>query len=366
VLGRWFEFVALYQEETRKMVPNWKMMNVVVLIALVIGALFLLAACQPNRLTPTLQAAEEDVTEETAVVSPTEEMEVTTEDPQPDVSADAEGIVFSTTDALTRLTETPGDEYHAAWSPDGRWLLFTYWEGNTYALGTYDLETGSRALLNAEVTGDLYLDWMPDGAAFVFDGSTSGGPSSIFLAEFPADLSNPLQTEQLDVPTPAFMTTLSPDGKQVLFFHDNQLKTFDLETQTTEVISNTEGCWHPQFSPNGTSVLFTKEADGAVDIYSMALDGVGLTKLTDSSRNFDRARWSPDGSMIVYVAEEGGQTEIWLTELATGKTLRLIAFSDETEAYLSMPEFAPDGDAIVVTYDGDLWLVEGLSALDWE
>jgi hypothetical protein len=31
-----------------------------------------------------------------------------------------------------------------------------------------------------------------------------------------------------------------------------------------------------------------------------------------------------------------------------------------------MPEFAPDGDAIVVTYDGDLWLVEGLSALDWE
>lgn len=352
---------------------NRKMRNFLLLTALVFTTLLTLAACQPGtgqttpEITDEAASVSETLSVETeAVIIGTEETVPAETETAPDLSVGTDGVVFSTTGALTRLTDTPGDEYHAAWSPDSRWLLFVYWEGNAYSLGVYDFEENTRTILNAEVNGDLYLDWAPDGSAFVFDGFQPGDPSSIYLVEFPDDLSTPLEPQQLDVPTPAFMTSMSPDSEQVLFFHDNQIKTFDLETQTTTVVPNSEGCWHPQFSPDGSSILFTKEADGIVDIYSMALDGTGLTKLTDSSRNFDRGKWSPDGSRIVYVAEEDGETEIWLTELATGETLRLVAFPGETGGYLSMPEFSPDGDAIVLSYDGDLWLAEGLADLEWE
>lgn len=339
------------------------------LLILLLGFIVILplTACQLGEIQESLDATEEEISAvpETSVPATDEPQQVLTET-TPDSSTDSDGFVFSSPDALVRLTNTPGDEYHAAWSPDGRWLLFVYWEGDSYSLGVYDLVENMRTILNAEVNGDLYLDWAPDSAQFVYDGFQPGDPSSIYLADFPSDLSAPLESEPLDVPTPAFMTSMSPDGERVLFFHDNQIKTFDLETHVTTTIPNSEGCWHPQFSPDGNTILFTKAVDDDVDIYSMALDGTGLTKLTDSSRNFDRGKWSPDGKEIVYVAEEEGQTEIWLTELTTGRTLRLVAFPGETGAYLSMPEFSPDGDAIVLSYDGDLWLAEGLADLLWE
>jgi Tol biopolymer transport system component len=321
-----------------------------------------LSACQAPQATemplPTA-TVEETVTEE----APTE-TSVPTDEPQPVETL--QDIIFSSTDALVRLVETPGDEYHTAWSPDGNWLIFTYSENGQYAIGTYHMTEGSWQLLNADLEGDLYLDWSPDSTQFVFDAYDENEFSSIYLADFPTDLSAPLVYEKLNINSRSFMASVSPDGDQVLLFTDNQIVIYDLASKSLQPIPNTSDCWHPKFSPDGTRILATAIRDGHQDIYAFDIETGASEKLTDSSMNFDRAQWSPDSMMIVSVAEKDGQTEIWLTNLDLDRSIRLIAFPGDTSSYLSMPDFSPDGDTIVVTYQGDLWLAENISTISWE
>jgi Tol biopolymer transport system component len=322
----------------------------------------ILSACQPAQETDTPRptATAEVIASEN---SPTEEIESTDESQPIETSQD---IIFSSIDSLTRLTETPGDEYHTAWSPDGNWLIFTYSENGQFAIGTYNIPEGSWQLLNADVEGDLYLDWSPDSTQFVFDAYDENEFSSIYLADFPTDLSEPLVYEKLAINSRSFMSSISPDGKQVLLFTDNQIFLYDLASKNLQAIPDVSDCWHPKFAPDGTRILATAIRDGLQDIYAFDIETGASEKLTDSTMSFDRAQWSPDGTMIVSVAEKNGQTEIWLTNLELDKSIRLIAFSGDTSSYLSMPEFSPDGDTIVVTYQGDLWLAENISGLSWD
>ena len=322
----------------------------------------MVSACQPAQETEApLPTATMEVIASTD--TPTKEVETTDEPQAVEASQD---IIFSSTDSLTRLTETPGDEYHTAWSPDGNWLIFTYSENGQYAIGTYNIPEGSWQLLNADVEGDLYLDWSPDSTQFVFDAYDENEFSSIYLAAFPTDLSAPLVYEKLAIDSRAFMSSISPDGEQVLLFTDNQIVLYDLASKKIKAIPDVSDCWHPKFAPDGTRILATTVRDGHQDIYAFDVKTGASEKLTDSSMSFDRAQWSPDGTMIVSVAEKDGQTEIWLTNLELDKSIRLIAFPGDTSSYLSMPEFSPDGDSIVVTYQGDLWLAENISEVSWD
>ena len=156
-----------------------------------------------------------------------------------------------------------------------------------------------------------------------------------------------------------------PTERGVLLFTNNQINLYDLDTGTLHPIPNTQDCWHPKFSPDGTRILATAIKNGHQDIYAFDIEDGTAKKLTDSSMNFDRAQWSPDGKFIVSVAEKDSRSEIWLTRFEQGQSIRLIAFPEDTSSFLSMPEFSPDGDAIVVTWQGDLWLAEGILEISW-
>lgn len=313
-----------------------------------------LSACQ----------AETEPTPTEAEILPTELPE-----PTPEITAEptevdqTEGILITNTDTMTRLTNTPGGEYHTVWSPDGHWLLFTYGTVDGMSIGAYHFDDQTWVLLNAELEGDLYLEWSPDGSQFTFDAYGDDGRSTIYLADFPADLTSPLNYQPLAIQTPAFMSSISPDGSSVLAFANNQLQLYDLASEILTPIANTQSCWHPKFSPDGTKILFTKLSGKAQDIFALTLADGAIEKLTDSSAAFDRAQWSPDGSRIAYVAEMDGYTEIWLTNLESGQTIRFMGFPTDSQSYVSMPEFSPDGQSLVVTYQGDLWLAD-ISGLD--
>ena len=333
-----------------------QILSLVILLCLIPLAL---SACRPEATpTPTetevLSTDAPEVSTE-ATVEPTEMIQV--------AAGSSDGLLISSTDALTRLTDSPGDEYHTVWSPDGQWLLFTYNNGGEMSIGTYHFEDQSWALLNAALEGDLYLEWSPDGSQFTFDAYGDDGRSTIFLADFPVDLASPLTYEPLAIPTPAFMSSISPDGASVLVFVDNQLQLYDLARESLSPIPNTSSCWHPKFSPDGSQILFTSLDGNHQDIYILTLADGTIEKATDSSASFDRAQWSPDGSWIAYVAETDSSPEIWLTDLESGQTVRLIGFPQDSKSYVSMPEFSPDGQSLVVTYQGDLWLAD-ISGLD--
>ena len=85
------------------------------------------------------------------------------------------------------------------------------------------------------------------------------------------------------------------------------------------------------------SIVFDMVVDGNRDIYSVALDGVGLTKLTTSPA--DDSHPSAAGGIVVFSSTRDGNGELYALTLATMIEQRITATSaNETDPVLS-----PDG-----------------------
>jgi Tol biopolymer transport system component len=79
------------------------------------------------------------------------------------------------TRAVTHLTRTPGDEFPAAWSPDGRWLLLTRYARFSPDWDVYRLELATGSVRRLTWTGtDDAAAWSPDGSRVLFTTNRTG------------------------------------------------------------------------------------------------------------------------------------------------------------------------------------------------
>ena len=75
----------------------------------------------------------------------------------------------------------------------------------------------------------------------------------------------------------------------------------------------------PQWSPDGSKLVFVSARDGNNEIYSMNNAGTEQVRLTSNSADDSAVRWSPDGSQLLYVSSRDGNTEIY-SMLANGNS----------------------------------------------
>jgi Tol biopolymer transport system component len=82
---------------------------------------------------------------------------------------------------------------------------------------------------------------------------------------------------------------------------DANILQFDIQTQRLDqLISSSEEDSEPQFSPDGSKVLFRSQRSGHFELYTCNRDGSGLRRLTHLASHCGSARWSPDGRWIAY------------------------------------------------------------------
>lgn len=98
-------------------------------------------------------------------------------------------------------------------------------------------------------------------------------------------------------------------------------------------------------SPDGSRIAFLmKDDNGIVQLWTISPNGGEPLQLTHNPWSIASAfTWSPDGSYIVHVMDNS----VAITEVATGKTVRLTPRSDDVNA--PRPEacvFSPDGKKI--------------------
>ncbi len=68
----------------------------------------------------------------------------------------------------------------------------------------------------------------------------------------------------------------------------------------------------PAWSPKGDKIAYVRDADGDSEIYTVGVDGKGITKLTDNKGiDDDSPAWSPDGSMIAFASDRDGDGDIF-------------------------------------------------------
>jgi uncharacterized protein YjdB len=111
-----------------------------------------------------------------------------------------------------------------------------------------------------------------------------------------------------------------------------------------------------KWSPDGTRVVYTGVQAGNIDIYVMDADGQHITRLTDAPEADQEPAWSPDGDTIVFTSLRGGTSQIWAMN-ADGTGLRQLTSGLGAN---SMAAYSPDGRAIafISTRDGNADLFE--------
>jgi Tol biopolymer transport system component/imidazolonepropionase-like amidohydrolase len=111
-----------------------------------------------------------------------------------------------------------------------------------------------------------------------------------------------------------------------------------------------EGTWLSlDVSPDGRTVVF----DLLGDIYTVPIGGGSAKRITSGSGFDGQPRFSPDGKSIVFVSDRTGSENLYLID-PEGQRVRPLT-TGRNQAYIS-PDFTPDGQYIVVSRAGDLWL----------
>jgi Tol biopolymer transport system component len=65
-------------------------------------------------------------------------------------------------------------------------------------------------------------------------------------------------------------------------------------------------------SPDGQKIVFTSLKDGDLEIYTMNVDGTGITRLTNNTALDNYPMWSTDGKRIAFhSARDNGNFEIY-------------------------------------------------------
>ncbi len=242
-----------------------------------------------------------------------------------------------------RLTHTVYEEYHLNWSPNGKYISHTTVVNGNSEFWYTDLETAEsfKIDITGDLTGDMYNSWLADSQTLLFDAYT---PQEGRLAIFKVGIDGG-EAEQLTQPI-TLMASVSPDGEQFVYMKDGKLWTCNIDASNPQQLTfGSSFDYHPNWSRDGSKILFTSDRSGNTDIWYIVLETGEVVQVTQHSESDDRACWSPDGKQIVFVSwRENNDSSIWLVNADGTDPVKI-----PCECGDSMPTWSPDGSKIAYT-----------------
>lgn len=150
---------------------------------------------------------------------------------------------------------------------------------------------------------------------------------------------------------------VSPDGKTIVFDMLGDIYSMPI-TGGTATPLRTGIAWEvqPRFSPDGSKLLFTSDAGGGDNIWTMKPNGSDAKQITkEDFRLLNNGAWTPDGQYIIArkhftSGRSLGAGELWMYHITGGSGIQLTKKKNDQQD-VNEPIVSPDGKLIYYCED---------------
>ena len=266
------------------------------------------------------------------------------------MSSDGSGVTRLTDDSVP-FAENP------AWSPDGSKLAFSSFQNTQTNIYTINSDGSS---LKQIAIGGTKPTWSPDSTRIAFECYRNVSNICIINADGTGELRITTNSGDELFYNPAW----SPDGTRIAFVYEPD-STFP---KPSIYVMNVNGSGKallptgglalaPAWSSDSLRIAFTKlvgpEGSLGSSIYTINVDGTGLTRLSTNDSNFDGGpSWSPDSVKILFSSSRDGNPEIYVMNSNGSEQTRLTNnpandFQPAWSPQLLDPNGDEDGDGLL-------------------
>jgi serine/threonine protein kinase/Tol biopolymer transport system component len=168
-------------------------------------------------------------------------------------------------------------------------------------------------------------------------------------------------TQLTNVEKGACQPSWSPDGTQLVFispclgrgdifetiYNESSLYMINADGTGLKELTPAPGSdFEPAWSPAGRQIAFTSVRGGFRQIYSLDVNSLAVTLLTNTTDSVESSQpsWSPDGTKIVYTVKRLGTYQVWAMDANGQEAVQLAHSGQDLWDYL--PSWSPDGQTI--------------------
>ncbi len=269
------------------------------------------------------------------------------------------------------VPQSASTPWRPAWAPDGKSVVFAM-SGSLWKVAVNDGHAAGTAYeLTANAGHDSSAAWSPDGRWIVYTSEDTSGAETagvnLMLLNTATGESSALTRGNTIYLDPVF----SPDGRRILFTHNQPRKTFHVyampfdngRTGAAEQITKENSFgrdrlyfspWDdhisPSISPDGKEMLLVSNRGiplGSGGIWRAPVAGDAMAKakllLREETLYRTQPQWSPDGKRILYSSHRGSQNDNLYVLPVTGGEPYQLTFGawDHFD-----PRWSPDGEWI--------------------
>jgi len=205
-----------------------------------------------------------------------------------------------------RLTRSRAKEIAPAGSPDGRRIAFASDRTGQLEIWLMNRDGTNQTQLTFDEHRDYGPTWSPDGKRIAFR-SDRDGNSELYSINVNGSGERRLTNSPSSDNSPRW----GPDGR-ILFVTDRgtgsktSLWVMNADGSDQHRLTPSSFFWNesrPTWSPDGNHVIFQADRDGPLgntELYSMAVNGTDLRRLTTYPGKDDWPAWSPDGRQVAF------------------------------------------------------------------